>query len=110
MKRKTCMCGYSTDKESQWDDSLDQCKTCSKESNRVQKIQAYLDTFRDGDLVYWRDTIHLIVRRSDDGMWRLLDPSTGKPHNFFARNWVMYSDCPNIREIIYKRTDSDRPD
>ena len=113
MERKTCMCGYSTDKASQWDDDLDQCKRCSKESHRIQKIQDYLDTFEVGDLVSWRNRLHVLVEKTPvakGGMWRLLDPTTTRVGNMYVRNWMDYSDCPNIREIIYKWTESDRPD
>lgn len=111
MKRKTCMCGYSTDKASKWDHDLDQCKRCSKENQRIQKIQDYLDTFEVGDLVCWRNSLHVLVVKEtigQGGMWRLLDPTTTKTHRMFVRNWVLFSDCPNIREVISKWTDSDR--
>ena len=113
MERKTCMCGYSTDKPSKWDDDLDQCKRCSKENHRTQKIQDYLDTFEVGDLVCWRNRLHVLVEKTpvgQGGMWRLLDPTTATMGNMYVRNWFVFSDSPNIREIIYKWTDSDRTD
>ena len=104
------MCGYSTDKTSQWDDDLDQCKRCSKEDARVQKIQDYLATFEVGDLVCWRDRLHVLVEKPPirQGPWTLLDPTTTTMNRMFVRNWIIYSDCPNIREIIYKWTENDR--
>ena len=113
MKRKTCMCGCSTDKVSRWDFDLDQCKKCTKkqkkEAQRIEDIYDYLNSFVVGDLVCWRNKMHLLIEKiEENGMWRLLDPTTGNTHKFFANNWVLYADCPNIREIIYKWTDSDR--
>jgi len=108
MERKTCMCGYSTDKSNKWDDDLDQCKECSKENSRVQKIQDYLDTFEVGDLVCWRNRLHVLAEKTPVGMWRLLDPTHTTIHTMYVRNWIDFSDCPSIREIIYKWTDSDR--
>jgi len=113
MERKTCMCGYSTDKANKWDDDLDQCKRCSKENHRVQKIEEYLDTFEVGDLVCWRNRLHVLVDKcpvGQGGMWRLLDPTTTRVGNMYVRNWIDYSDCPSIRDIIYKWTESDHPD
>ena len=115
MERKTCMCGYSTDKPNKWDDDLDQCKECSKEQTkkmqRIEEIEDYLDTFENGDLVCWRDKLHILVEKTpirQGDMWTLLDPTTTKTHRMYLRNWILFSDCPNIREVISKWTDSDR--
>ena len=111
MKRKTCMCGYSTDKANKWDEDLDQCKACTKETRRVQKIRDYLDTFVVGELVCWRDSLHVLVEKTpieQGGMWRLLDPTTTKTHRMYVNNWVLWSDCRDLRDILYKWTDSDR--
>ena len=74
---------------------------------QIQKIQVYLDTFEVGDLVCWRDRLHVLVEKKpieDGGMWRLLDPTTNTMGNMYVRNWMVFSDCTNIREIIYKWT------
>ena len=114
MERKTCMCGYSTDKSNKWDENLDQCKKCTKKQNkkmqRIEEVQDYLDTFEIGELVCWRDSLHVLVEKTpieQGGMWRLLDPTTTKVG---IMGWRDHSDCPNIREIIYKWTDSARTD
>ena len=110
MERKTCMCGYSTDKPSKWDADLDQCKRCSKENRRVQKIQDYLDTFEVGDLVTRKNRRDcLLVRKNEDERWELLDPTTLTYHPFFPRTFLAYGSSEDIRNVISKRTDSDRP-
>ena len=113
MERKTCMCGYSTDKPNKWDADLDQCKKCSKEQakkvQRMEEVQDYLDTFEVGDLVCWRNRLHVLVEKEQTlwGAWRLLDPSTTRTHKMHVRNWIDYSDGSNLREIIYKWTETD---
>ena len=116
MERKTCMCGYSTDKPNKWDDDLDQCKECSKEQDkemkRIDNIQDYLDTFEVGGLVCWRNRLHVLVEKmtvEQGGAWRLLDPTTTTIHKMYVRNWIIFSDCPDLRETIYKWTENDRP-
>lgn len=115
MERKTCMCGYSTDKSNKWDDDLDQCKKCTKEQNKkmqkIEEIQDYLDTFEVGDFVCWRNRLHILVEKTpttDGGMWRLLDPTTITIHNMYVRNWLIFPDCPNLHEVICKWTETDR--
>ena len=117
MERKTCMCGYSTDKSNKWDENLDQCKKCTKKQNKkmqtIEEVQDYLDTFEIGELVCWRDSLHVLVEKTpieQGGMWRLLDPTTTTIHSMYVRNWLIFPDCPELREIIYKWTDSDRTD
>ena len=109
MERKTCMCGYSTDKTSQWDDALDQCKKCTKEQRRVQKIQDYLDTFEIGDLVSRKNRRDcLLVCKNDDDRWETLDPTTLTYHPFFPKTFLHFGTGEDIRKVIWKRTDSDR--
>jgi hypothetical protein len=109
VRYKICMCGYSTDKASKWDDDLDQCKACTKETHRIQKIQDYLDTFEVGDLVTRKNRRDcLLVRKNGDERWELLDPTTLTYHPFFPRTFLTYGSSEDIRNVISKRTDSDR--
>ena len=109
MERKTCMCGYSTDNSSQWDDNLDQCKACTKEKRRVQKIQDYFDTFEVGDLVSRKNRgDSLLVCKNDDERWDLLDPTTLTYHPFFPQTFLHFGTGENISNVIFKRTGIDR--
>ncbi len=105
MERKTCMCGFSTDKANKWDDDLDQCKHCTKEQRRVQKIQDYLDTFDVGDLVVWKGQDYLLARKYKSGRrWDVVNTTTLSTHPFYPLNVERYDTSENIRDVIYKRT------
>ena len=109
MERKTCMCGFSTDKANKWDDDLDQCKHCTKEQRRVQKIQDYFDTFEIGDLVSRKNRKDcLLVRKNEDEKWELLDPTTLTYHPFFPQTFLHFGTGEDIKAVIYKRTETDR--
>ena len=105
MKRRTCMCGYSTDKSAMWDDDLDQCVGCTRTQNRTQKIQDYFDTFEVGDLVSRKNRKDcLLVCKNDYKRWDLLDPTTLTYHPFFPEVFLHFGTGENIQDIIYKRT------
>jgi len=104
MERKKCMCGYATDKPHKWDDDLDQCKHCTKEQRRVQKIQDYFDTFGVGDLVVWRGRDHLLARKGDS-RWDMVSTTTLATQPFYPQlNIERYDTSDSIRDVIYKRT------
>jgi len=109
MERKTCMCGYSTDKPNKWDDDRDQCVGCTRTQNQAQKVQDYFDTFEVGDLVSRKNRRdYLLVCKNGDDRWDLLDPATLTYHPFFPQTFLYFGTVENIRDVIYKRTEIDR--
>ncbi len=101
MERKTCMCGYSTDKSNKWDDDLDQCKKCTKEQNKkmqkLEEIQDYLDTFEVGDLVCWRNRLHVLVETKHLS-WTGRYVETTRPHHHQGPQYVC-KELVNLRRL-----------
>jgi len=101
MERKTCLCGFATEKAHQWDHDYDQCYLCARENRRHESMRAYIGEFVVGDLVWIKGKMFVLHETKPED-WVVLDPTTLELSNYRWHLDMIFGDLRDIKQSVKK--------
>jgi hypothetical protein len=106
MRMKTCMCGAKVSKVRDWDEDLDQCKTCTQGMIEKQRQRDYLDEFKTGDLFSCLGKVCLLIEKlpkdtSGGQPWKIHDIQAARTRTIWVSNWLEYGTLRELRDAIH---------